>query len=148
MNLQKQINQDFISAMKNKETQKVSVLRMLKSALKNKEIELKKSLTDQEAGEIVVKEVKQRKDSIEEFTRGDRPELAQKEKSEITVLEKYMPKQLSEAEIGKIVDEAISKISACTPSDMGKVMAVIMPKLKEKVDGSLVSKMVKEKLIK
>lgn len=154
MNLQEQINKDFIDAMKAKETQKLSVLRMLKSALKNKEIALRqvqgenKKLSDEQVGEAVTKEVKQRKDSISEFEKGGRIDLAKKEKDEIKFLEKYLPKQLSGKEVTKIINEAISKTGASSPSDMGKVMGAIMPKLKGKADGSQVSKLVKEKLEK
>lgn len=146
MSLQIQIETDFKDALKNRETLKVSVLRMLKSALKNNEIALKKELTDQEVGEIVTKEVKQRKDSTEQFKIGNRKELAEKEEAEIKVLVKYLPKQLSDQELAKIIDSAISKSKASNPADMGKVMGQIMPQVKGKADGSLVSKIVRDKL--
>lgn len=146
MTLQTQIDQDFISAMKIKETEKVSVLRMLKSALKNKEIELKRILKNEEVGQVAAKEVKQRNDSISEFTKGNRPELAKKEEAEIKILEKYLPKQLSKKEIEKMIDAAIAKTGASTASDTGKIMSQIMPKVKGKADGFLVSKIVREKL--
>ena len=96
---------------------------------------------------VVQKEAKQRRDSIEEFTKAGRQELADKEQKELEILQKYLPEQLSEEEIKKLVDEAISQTGASNISDMGKVMGALMPKIKGKADGSLVSKIVKESLI-
>lgn len=146
MNLNEQINQDFIEAMKLKEVLILSTLRMLKSTIKNREIEAGHVLSDQETGEVVAKSVKQRRESIVEYQKGNRQDLVKKEESEIRILEKYLPKQMDEAEILKIVEKAIQSINASGLTDTGKVMGVIMPKLKGKADGSLVSKLVKEKL--
>ena len=96
---------------------------------------------------VVQKEAKQRRDSIEEFTKAGRQELADKEQKELEILQKYLPEQLSEEEIKKLVDEAISQTGASNISDMGNVMGALMPKTKGKADGSLVSKIVKESLI-
>lgn len=148
MSLQKQIEKDFIEAMKAKEENKISALRMLKTALKNKSIEIgkEKELDDHLIAEIVAKEIKARKESIVEYEKGARADLVQKEKAEIEALEKYLPEQLSEEEISKIVEKAIQKSGASGPQDIGRVMAQVMPHLKGKAEGSLVSKIVKERL--
>lgn len=146
MSLQNQINSDFKEALKNKDTKRLSVLRMLKSSLQNKQIEIGEELNDEQISETVVKEVKQRKDSINQFTQGKREDLAKVEEGEIKILEKYMPKQLSEKELSQIIDKAIFKTGGGASQDMGKIMGMIMPQIKGKADGFLVSKLVKEKL--
>lgn len=146
MKLVQEINKDLIEAMKSKNELTLSTLRMLKSAIKNREIELGHSLSDQELGEMVAKSVKQRRESIVEYQKGDRADLVKKEQDEIKILEKYLPKQMDETEISKIVEEAIESTNANGLTDMGKVMGTIMPKVKGKADGTLVSKLVKEKL--
>lgn len=149
-NLQDQIKKDLITSLKEKNEAKVSVLRMLQAAIKNKEIEIKKreGLSDEEIQQVVVSEVKKRNDSIESYKAGGRDELVEKEKKEIEVLKNYMPEQVSEEEITKIVEKAISDIGASSPQDMGKVMGKAMEVLKGKADGNVVSKIVKEKLSK
>ena len=148
MTLKEQIEKDYIEAFKLKEELKTLVLRMLKSSIKNKEIATGNELNDAAISEVIAKEIKQRKDSALQFANGGRPELEEKENKEIEILTKYLPKQMSESEIAKIIDEAISQSQAAGPKDMGKVMSLIMPKLKGKADGSLISKIVKEKLSK
>lgn len=146
MNLKQQIDTDLISALKSKDEITSSSLRMLKSAIKNKEIALGKDLLDSETSEIISKEIKQRKDSAEQYSQGERKDLANKELEEIEILSKYLPKQMSETEIINLVKEAIEKTKASELKDIGKVMGVLMPQIKGKADGSLVSKIVKSKL--
>lgn len=146
MTLKQQIDLDLISALKSKDEIKSSSLRMLKSAIKNKEIALGKELPDNEIQEIISKEIKQRKDAKEQFLAGNRPELAQKEQAEAEILKSYLGQQLSESEITIIVQNTINKIGATTSQDMGKIMAILMPQVKGKADGSLVSKIVRDKL--
>lgn len=146
MKLNEKINQDFVFAMKSKDEITLSTLRMLKSAIKNREIEIGQELKDGEIGEVARKSVKQRKDSMNEYQKGSRADLVAKEQKEIKILEKYLPAQLSEEKILSIIDKTIKSTGASDPQDMGKVMGQIMPKFKGKADGALVSKLVKEKL--
>lgn len=146
MSLKEQIDKDFLEAYKSKDEAKSSVLRLLKSAIKNKEIALGKPLGDEDTLEVINKEVKQRRDSVEQYKTGNRPELAQKEEDESKILSHYLPEQMSEREVSEIIEKAIAKTNAQNMQDMGKVMGAIMPEVKGKADGSLVSKLVKEKL--
>jgi len=128
---------------------KTSTLRMLLSAITYYEIHKGGAgyeATDEDVISVIQKEVKQRKDSIEQFRSGGREELAQKEQQELELLQKYLPKQLSEDEISKIVDEAVRQTGVTSPEDIGKVMGVVMPKIKGKADGAVVSKIVRERL--
>lgn len=148
MALIEQIDADFKNALKNKESERISVLRMLKSALQNYQIAEQKELSDDDVIKIIQKEIKQHKDSIETFISGDRTELADKEKKELEILEKYMPQQLSNGELTKIVEAAISETGASTPADIGKVMGRVMPQVAGRTDGGAVSARVKELLLK
>lgn len=146
MGLLEKINADITQAQKNKEELELSTLRLLKNAIKNKEIELKKDADDILVSEIIAKEIKSRKESIELYTTGGRKDLVDKENKEIEILKNYLPKQLSREEIVTIVKNAIIKTKAAGPQDMGKVMGVIMPEVKGKADGTQVSLIVKENL--
>ncbi|EKD56389.1 MAG: hypothetical protein ACD_58C00206G0008 [uncultured bacterium] len=146
MNLIEQINEDLIKALKAHDETTSSTLRLLKSAIKNKEIALSKTFQDEEVQDIIAKEIKQRRDSITQFELGERKDLADKEQSELIILQGYQPTQLTESEITKLVDEAIVSSGTTSPRDMGKVMAALIPLTKGKADGSLVSRIVKEKL--
>lgn len=148
MTLKEQIEKDFIEAYKAKDELKASTLRMIKSAIKNKEIVSGNELDESAVVDVVAKEIKQRRDSADEYKKGGRPELAEKEEKEINILKVYLPEQLSEEEITKIVESAIKKTGASSISDIGKVMSVVMPEVKGKSDGALVSKIVKDKLNK
>lgn len=141
MTLSKQIDDDFIVAYKDKDEVKSSVLRLLKSAIKNEEIDKKESLEDDEAIKIVQREIKQRKDSIEQYEKGGRADLAEKEKNEITILEAYLPAQLTDDEI-----ETIVKIAAKEDNDFGKVMGKVMREVAGKADGGRVSQIVRKVL--
>ncbi|SFA54113.1 hypothetical protein SAMN05216169_103925 [Anoxybacillus pushchinoensis] len=146
MSLLERLNNDMKQAMKNKEKDKLSVIRMVKSALQNEAIKLGKTLTEDEELTVLSRELKQRKDSLQEFEKAGRTDLVDKVKEEITVLELYMPKQLSEEELVQIVKETIAEVGASSKADMGKVMGAIMPKVKGKADGSLVNKLVQQQL--
>ncbi|HJV32220.1 MAG TPA: GatB/YqeY domain-containing protein [Bacillales bacterium] len=147
MSLLERLNNDMKQAMKNKEKDKLSVIRMIKASLQNEAIKLgKKELSEEEELTILSRESKQRKDSLHEFDKAGREDLSEKLRAELTIVELYMPKQLSEEELSDIVKETISEIGAISKADMGKVMAAIMPKVKGKADGSLVNKLVQQHL--
>ncbi|TWI52653.1 GatB/YqeY domain-containing protein [Halalkalibacter nanhaiisediminis] len=146
MNLLERLNQDMKNAMKNKEKVKLSVIRMVKSSLQNEQIKLGRELTDDDSLTVLNRELKQRKDSLHEFEQANREDLASKLRDEIAVLEAYMPEQLSEEEVSKIVQDTISEVGATTKVDMGKVMGAIMPKVKGKADGGLVNRLVQQHL--
>lgn len=155
MSLKEKIQQDLNEALKSREELKTSVLRLLSSVILNKEKDKRyKSgkaedapLTDEEIIDVISSESKKRKEAAELYEKGGRQELAKKEKSELEILRKYLPEQLSEEELKKLVKEAISKTGAKEQKDMGKVMGELMPKVKGRADGSLISKIVKESFI-
>lgn len=162
--LKEKIKNDIKTALKERKEIDLATLRMLSAAIVNKEKEkrnkiskeekelteeklIKKSqLVDEEVTEVISSEVKKRRESIIEFEKGERNDLADKEKKEMEVLIKYLPEQMSEEEVKKLVQEAIKKTGAKEIKDMGKVMAELMPRIRGKADGSLVSKIVKELL--
>jgi uncharacterized protein YqeY len=154
MELKEKIRLNLNSALKEKRTLEVLVLRQLLAAILNKEKEKRFKakeekdiqLTDEEVIEVISSEAKKRRESIFEFGKGKRQDLVEKEKKELEILEKYLPEQLPEEEIRKLIKEAIEKTDAKEIKDMGKVMAELMPKIKGKADGTLVSKIVKELL--
>ncbi len=143
MTLKEKIQKDLIEAMKAKEEVRVSALRMLKAAILKFEVSGdRKEATDDDILVLVNKEVKQRKDSIEQFRTGGRPEMADQEEKEVAVLQAYMPEQMGEAEIEVLVKEAIASTGATSKADIGKVMGALMPKVKGKADGGVVNKIV------
>lgn len=146
MALTEKIDGDYVDALKNKEAEKVSVLRLLKSALQNAKIAEQKELSDDDVIKVVQKEIKQRRDSIATYETGGRAELANKEKAEIEVLSAYMPAQLSDEELTAIVKSAIAEVGATGMADMGKIMGKVMPQVAGKADGNQVSAKVKELL--
>jgi uncharacterized protein YqeY len=149
--LKQQLKDELKQAMLAKDTVKLSVLRMLISALGYYEIQKGGAgyeATDEDVLSVIQREVKQHKDSIEQFKNGNREDLVEKETKELELLQKYLPEQMGEEEISKLVAEAIAQTGASSPQDMGKVMAALMPKVKGKADGGLVSKIVREQLAK
>jgi uncharacterized protein YqeY len=146
MSVMERLNQDMKQAMKDKATIKLSVIRMVKAALKNEEINKGRTLSEDEELTILTRELKQRRESLHEFEKAGRTDLADKTREEIDVLSAYLPEQLSEDEIRQIVREAIGATGAASKKEMGKVMGAIMPKVKGKADGSLVQKIVSEEL--
>ena len=155
MSVVKQVDQDMIAAMKAKDAERLLTIRMMKTAFKNREIEKREPLTDAEAFQVLTTMIKQRRDSIEQFTKGNRPELAAKEASEIALIEEYMPKAAGEDEIHALVASAIAELvvggSNPGPKDMGVVMKAVQGRIKEagiSADGRVVSDAVKARLAK
>jgi len=145
--LRDQVNADMSSAMKAKDAARLSALRMLKAAIMNKGVEKGRDLDDAEVLQVVSTLVKQRRDSIEQFSNAGRVDLVDKETAEITVLERYLPPAASAEEIDAAVLDAIGETGASSPKDMGKVMKAVMPRLAGKnADGRAVSEAVRRKL--
>ncbi|MCC7178629.1 MAG: GatB/YqeY domain-containing protein [Acidobacteria bacterium] len=147
MSLEQRLNADIAAAMKAREATKLGTFRMLKTALTNKSIEKGRALDEAEELQVVASLVKQRRDSIEQFTAGNRPDLAAKEQAEIEVLETLLPPAASAEDIAAIVEQAVAETGAAGPKDMGKVMKVVMAALAGKtVDGKKVNEAVRARL--
>ena len=148
MSTQDRFLEDMKAAMKAGETGKLrlSVIRMVRAALKNAEIDRRHALAEDEVLEILAKEIKQRRDAIIEFAKGTRQDLIQLYEAEIAVLTEYLPQPMSADEIRKLVSEAIAKTGAAGPKDMGKVMGALVPQTRGRADGRLVNQLVKEML--
>ena len=143
----KKLDEDYKEAMKAKDELRVSTIRMLKSSVKNYLIEkIKTEASDEDVIQVISKQAKQRRDSIEEFKKGNRQDLADKEQKELTILESYLPKQLSAEELGKIVEKVIASSGLTAKADMGKVMKLVMEETKGRADGKAVSSLVAGKL--
>ena len=136
----------MVKAAKDKDKETLSTLRMIKSALHNREIDLKDQFGETEILQVLSSMIKQRKDSVEQFKQGGRPELAEKEAKEIEVIQGFMPKQLSSEEIDALIGQAIEETGATGIRDMGKVMKILMPKVTGKADGKAVGEAVKARL--
>ena len=147
MSLLERLNQDMKQAMKNKEKDKLSVIRMIKATLQNEAIKHGKELSEDEELQVLSRELKQRKDSLQEFENAGREDLVEKTQSELEVLKIYMPKQLSEEDVIGIVKVVIAEVKAESKADIGKVMGAIMPKVKGKADGALINKIVQQQLL-
>lgn len=149
MRLRDKINEDLTGAMKARETARLSVLRMMKTAVKLKETDLCAELTDDQTMQVFATLIKQRKDSIEQFTLGGRQDLADKEAAEIKIIEEYLPAAVSDDEIARVVDEVIRETGAASPKDLGMVMKNSMAHFAGKlVDGKKVNALVKQRLVK
>lgn len=147
MSLLDEITLALTAAMKAKDAARLSTLRMVKSALKNREIEKMAPLDDTESIKVLQSLVKQRRDSIEQYTNAGRTELADKEATEIKVIEEYLPAAIDDATLAKLVDETLVEIGATTAKDMGRAMKAVMAKLAgQAVDGKMISGLVKTKL--
>ena len=147
MSLLERLNNDMKQAMKSKEKDKLSVIRMVKASMQNEAIKLGvKELSEEQELTVLSRELKQRKDSLHEFDKAGRADLVEKLRTEISIVELYMPKQLSQEEVSEIVKQTILEVGAKSKADMGKVMSAIMPKVKGKADGSLVNKFVQQHL--
>lgn len=150
MSLYDKILSDLKNAMLAKDKDLTQVLRSLKAALLEKEISERKGgeakLSEEQVTQVLMKAAKQRKDSIEQYSNAGRDDLVAVEQKELEIIDSYLPKMMSEKEISSIVDEVMAETGASSPQDMGKVMGAIMPKVKGKADGSLVNKIVREKL--
>ncbi|PFG13973.1 GatB/YqeY domain-containing protein [Bacillus sp. es.036] len=146
MSLNDRLTADMKVAMKNKEKNKLSVIRMVKSSIQNESIKLGHNLTEEEELTVLTREVKQRKDSLLEFEKAGRSDLVQNLDEELSILSVYLPKQLSEEEVEQIVQEVISETGASSKKEMGKVMGALMPRVKGKADGGLVNRLVQKNL--
>ena len=144
--MKQKIQQDLKQSLLEKNELKTGTLRMVLAALVNKEKERGAQITEEEAQSVLLAEAKKRKEAAEAFEKGGRPEMAEKERKELEILQAYLPEQMSEEEIRAAVKEAIEQTGASSAQDMGKVMAAVMSKLKGRADGVLVSSVVKEEL--
>jgi uncharacterized protein YqeY len=147
MGLREQILEDIKTYMKSKDAERLSAVRMLQAAIKNKEIELRpNAITEPDVIGVIKKLAKQRKDAIEEYQKANRNDLADKEKFELTVLETYLPAQMTKEQVTKIVDEAIKSTGATSAKQMGLVIKEVMAKTAGNADGKMISELVKSKL--
>ena len=146
MALKEQLDADMKAAMRDKDTLKLSTVRMLKSAIKYREIELMKPLDDAGVLAVISTEVKRRRDSVEQYRAGNRQDLADKEEAEIRILQAWLPAQLSQDELAALIDEAVKKVGAQGPKDMGAVMKEVQPKVQGRAEGKTVSEQVKARL--
>ncbi|MEX0772263.1 MAG: GatB/YqeY domain-containing protein [Balneolales bacterium] len=150
MSIYKNILADLKTAMREKDAVRLNVLRSLKAAILQKEISERKGgegeLSDEQVNAVIMKSAKQRKESIDQYEKYERKDLADKEKEELTIIESYLPKMLSEDEVRDVVKSVIDETGASSPQEMGKVMGRVMPQLKGKADGALINKVVKEQL--
>jgi uncharacterized protein YqeY len=141
-----QVSKELLEAMKSKNTVRTSTLRMLISAIRYKEVEKKKALAEGDVLDVIQSEAKRRKESIDEYKKAGRADLASKEEAELNVLKVYLPEPLSEADLKALIKSAIESSGAKTPQDMGKVMSVIMPQIKGRADGKVAQQFVKDAL--
>jgi uncharacterized protein YqeY len=148
MSVKERLDEDMKAALKARDAgrERLSVIRMVRAAVKNAEIEKMRPLTDEEVAAVLAREVKQRQDVIPDYAGGGRDDLVAAFEREIAILREYMPLQLSDEEVRRLAREAVSEVGAKDAKDMGKVMGVLMPKVKGKADGRLVSQVVKELL--
>ena len=146
MSLKEKLQEDLKSSMKNKDTIKKSVVTLIRAAIKQHEVDNRVGLADDAIIDIISKQLKQRKDSLAEFEKANRDDLVEETKSEIQVLEGYLPQQLSEEELEKIVIETIAEVGATSMKDMGKIMATIKPKTAGRADGRKINELVKKNL--
>ncbi len=146
MHLSERLSEDLKKALKAGEKDALSVIRMIKAAIKNKEIEKGTPLGDEEINGVLLSLARQRKESIEQFSKANRQDLVEKETRELSIIKSYMPRQLTEEELKAIIEDAIKEIGAGSQKDTGKVMKFVMAKVKGQVDGKLVSELVKNLL--
>lgn len=146
MGLYEKVNEQMIQATKEKDRTRLSAVRLIKTALHNREIDLKRPLDDQECLQVLSGMVKQRRDSIEQFRQGGRMDLVEKEQAELAVIQHFMPQQMSEEDIEKEIEKAVQEVGATGIKDMGKVMKFLMPALTGRADGKLVGEKVKTRL--
>ena len=146
MSLEERLVDEMKQAMKSNDKVRLSTIRMIRTAVKNKEIDLRKKLDDDEILRVIQGMVRKSEESIEQFKAGGRMDLVEKETKEIEILKSYLPQSLSQEEIVKIIDESIQETQASSLKDLGKVMKSVMPKLTGKADGKLINQLVKERL--
>lgn len=150
MSIKDKLVEDMKQAMKDKEAGKLklSVIRMVRASIKNVEIDRRHELSEDETLEVLAREVKLRRDAMDEFAKGNRPDLVENLRNELAILMEYLPQQLSEDEVRALVQEAVQATNASGPKEMGKVMAALMPKVKGRADGKLVNQLVRDALNK
>jgi uncharacterized protein YqeY len=146
MSLEERLVEEMKQAMKSNDKLRLSTIRMIRSSLKNKEIELRKKLEDEDILKVIQVMVRKGEESVEQFQTGGRTDLVEKETKEIEILKSFLPQPLSQQEILKIVDETIQETQASSLKDIGKVMKSVMPKIGGKADGKLINQLVKERL--
>lgn len=146
MGLKEKIDQELKEAMRSKDERKLAALRMLKTAIRRAEVDKMRELTEEEIIAVIADEARKRREAIEEFSRGGREDLALQEREELAVLEAYLPRPLSREEIVEMARQAIKEVGATNPRQLGQVMKVLMPRVKGRADGSLVSQIVQELL--
>lgn len=146
MSLKDRIEADFKQAVRQKEAVKISTLRLIKAAVKNKEIEKRGALDEGQLTAVLAGMAKQARESIEQFEKGGRRDLVDKEKTELAILEGYLPKQISAAELTGLVDKTVKELGGAGPKDMGKVMKAVMGKVQGQADGKQVQELVKKAL--
>ena len=146
MEIDKKVNDEMVLAAKAKDKVRLSAIRMIKTGIHNKEIDLKRKMNEAEFLQLLSTMVKQRKDSIEQFQKGGRTDLVENETAELKVIQEFMPEQISEEDVNREIEMVIKEVGAVGIKDMGKVMKVLMPKLTGKADGKMVGEKVKEKL--
>jgi uncharacterized protein YqeY len=146
MNLEERLTDEMKQAMKSSDKLRLSTIRMIRSAAKNKEIELRKKLDDEEIQRVIQGMVRKGEESVEQFQSGGRMDLVEKEKKEIEILKSFLPQPIGQEEILRIIDQSIEETQASSLKDLGKVMKSVMPKLGGKVDGRLINQLVKERL--
>ena len=144
MSLSQRLDDDMKQAMRDKDKFRLTTIRMVRAAVKNQEIDLKRPLEDGEVLDIVSREIKQRKDSLQEFQKAGRDDLVKDVAAEIDIISVYLPAQLTEEEIKAIVQQTIQETGASSKADMGKVMSALMPKVKGRADGKLVNQTVQQ----
>ena len=146
MNLLEKFNEDMITAMKEKDKEKLTVLRMVKGAMQLEKINQREEITEEMLIDCVNKQIKMRKDSITEFEKADRSDLVEKTQSEVEILKEYLPEQLTKEEVEKVIEDTFAKINPTSPKEMGMIMKEVTPLLKGKADMKEVSTIIKEKL--
>ena len=146
MNFREKMTEDMVQAAKHREKIRLSTLRLIKTALHNREIDLKREMNEAEFLQMLASMVKQRRDSIEQFGKGGRADLVAQEEEELRIIQEFMPRPLSDEEIEREIDLAIDEAGAAGPKDLGKVMKILMPKLAGKADGKTVGEKVKARL--
>ena len=148
MDINNKLNEEMVAAAKSKDKIRLSAIRMLKTALHNKEINLMRPLNESEVLQVLSSMIKQRKDSIEQFAKGGRTDLVEKEEAELKVVQEFMPAQMSDDEVDSLIKKAIEEAGAVSVKEMGKVMKILMPKLTGTADGKMVGEKVKAILSK
>jgi len=146
MELKKKLEEELVKAAKSKDKIRLSALRLIKNGVHNREIDLKRELAEAEFLQVLAGMVKQRRDSIEQFEKGNRMDLVEKETAELKVIQEFMPQPFSEEELTAAIEKAVAETGAAGPKDMGKVMKALMPVISGRADGKLVSEKVKARL--